>query len=244
VYHFLFGGPARLATTTAVIGGLIVAAVVAIVVIVSRDDSPPITAPTIPSAGRTGGVSQSPVAPAKNRGDEIESRDFWLHEPEVYGPVPESFDTDVVNLNVFGSDVSAFLPGELADAVAQFDFYAKDYTLFIVGKVIETAIHQSSFGLEREVVVVDDDGSTAAVIGAPSDAVDTCCFRPGDVVYALVRVAALGDARIAGTKVRRVVYVVLTRDYEASIETVSFPIHSASEISKEITSRAETVGAR
>jgi hypothetical protein len=214
LYRFFFGGPVRSRISTGVIVAVIAAAILGTWAAVRSSDG------NGPSSTGLPGPTPSPTP--KNRADEIGAREFWIHPPEVFEPVPDTFDPEVVNLGLEGIDVEAYTPRELADDAAQYR-YLQDHVFFIVGRVIDTAFRKSAFGLGREVFIVGRDNSAVAVIGAPNNAVSTCCYDRGQVVYAVVHLAALGDARIGG-RTRQAVYVVTTDDYAADISTVDFPI--------------------
>jgi hypothetical protein len=189
--------------------------------VVGGSDKPtPVTVVTV------AGHPVSPAKDAKSRGDEIESREFWTHPPEMFAPVPKSFATDTVNISIYDNgDVAAYSPSDLADTALQYPDLVEGRTFFIVGRVVDTAVRPSEFGLNRELIVVGANQTAAAVIGSPAGNLGIDEIGIGDVVYVVVRIAAVGDGRVAADRrVRRIVYVVTPDDSEPDVHKVDFPI--------------------
>lgn len=194
-----------------------------------RNSSEPSTAPSAPAKTKP-----------KNRADEIAGRGFWLESPDVFTPVPDDFDLYTVQLDPLEGDVEALTPRELVDDATQYT----DETFFIVGRITNEIVRRSEHGLGREITIVGNDPSAVAVIGAPDDAISTCCHANGDVIFALVRLAAIGNVHFPGSPVARAAYVVTPNDVGAVMNDVSFPIDPKIVGSHAIRARAEAARRR
>jgi hypothetical protein len=165
----------------------------------------------------------------------------------MFADIPDTFDSESVSLDFSGSDVMAFAPAELIEELSTYSDLYEGRVFFIVGRVLQSAVRPSAFGLGREIVLTAKSGGSVAVVGTPYNPTDSCCYRRGQVIYALVSPAALGDARIGhGNALRRAVYVVTSSGDETGLDSptitaVSFPIRRFEIGSDAIRSRATEV---
>jgi hypothetical protein len=165
----------------------------------------------------------------------------------MFREIPNEFSSETVSLDLLGGDVLAFTPSELIGEVSTYTDLYEGRVFFIVGRVLRSSVRPSAFGLGREVVLAGKTDASVAVVGTPYNPTDSCCYRPGQVIYALVSLGALGDARVGrGGSLKRTVYLVTSSGGESgfdepSIDSIEFPISRIVIGSDAICSRANAV---
>ena len=244
LYNLFFGGPVRFTITTGLLVAFAVAAVLGVISIFSTSEGTTVTviSPTTPLR------PVEPDHPPKSRAEEVKTRDFWASPPQMYKDIPGTFADNTVSLDFSGSDVRAITPAELVETLPSYSILYEGEIFFIVGRVLESAIRPSAFGLGREIVLAGKTDAPVAVVGTPYDASDSSSYERGQVIYALVGVAALGDARVSrpGSELRRTVYLVTSNGDVNSLDgpaitPVRFPIARGAIGSEAIRSRAVAV---
>jgi hypothetical protein len=141
------------------------------------------------------------TGPPDNLLEQIEQSDVWAEPPQVFANsaeamhIPGTIGWPVAGLTGAGN-VIALTPEELADDAVTYD----GIPLYLVGRVTDERALTGEFDLVNEFEIVDPTGSVAYVgSGAFLD-------PEGEMMYALGRVAAVGETTLPSGRTTEAVY--------------------------------------
>lgn len=149
-----------------------------------------------------GGGERLPISegPPRSLLEQIEQNDLWVEPPTIFDSADDTFsfpgETAWSVAAVDAGDVVALTPEELIDEAVRYE----GVPIYIVGRVQDARTVADDFGVDQELQLVDADGSIAYVASrSPSGA-------EGSIIFALGRVAAIGQTRIPSGATREAVY--------------------------------------
>jgi hypothetical protein len=157
-----------------------------------------------PSADSASPAGQGPrIEDAENVVEEIETRPFWVRQPETYEFSEESIEfLSETEVEWFGDDVVVVTPRVLALGAADYE----GRSIILVGQVVEAVAVESKFGIADEVRLADQRGANAYI--GTSGAAGT--YLEGEIVYALGMVVASGESQTLDGRRFRTAYFLNT----------------------------------